>query len=156
MPYQPTFFSCPFSFSNKNDLQAERNKIDLLLVNSFDESTQWEDVLSLVSNHDTVVVLALSKVLISITTMTLAHRDVKIVSSFQGGCKDVKEMLAFTAKHEVHPWIVKVTFDKINDALELSKKKTTRYCIVLEADESKEEGSNFEVNKPVTEQYLKD
>ncbi|KAF9157078.1 hypothetical protein BG015_004154 [Linnemannia schmuckeri] len=143
-------------FSNKDHLHAERHKMDLLLVNSFDESTKWEDVLSLVSNHGTVVILALSKVPIRIPTMQFMHRDIKIVSSFQGGRKDIKEMLEFTAKHDVHPWIVKVPFDKINDAIELQKKKTARFCIVLEADESKEKGSNVEANKPVAEQYLKD
>jgi len=143
-------------FSNKDHLHAEHHKIDLLLVNSFDESTKWEDVLSLVSNHGTIVILALSKDPICIPTMPFVHRDIKIVSSFQGGRKDVKEMLEFTAKHEVHPWIVKVPFDKINDAIELQKKKTARYCIVLEADECKEKGSNVEADKPVAEQYLKD
>ena len=132
------------------------HKIDLLLVNSYDESTKWEDVLSMVSNHGTVVVLALSKMPMSIPSIPLAQHDIKIVSSFQGGRKDVKEMLDFTDKHEVHPWIVKVPFDKVNDALELQKKKTARYCIVLEADESKEKGSNVAADKPVAEQYLKE
>lgn len=150
------FLFHPFSFSNKSHLHAEHHKIDLLLVNSFDESTRWEDVLSLVSNHGTVVILALSKELIRIPTMAFVHRDIKIASSFQGGRKDVKEMLAFTAKHEVHPWIVKVPFDKINDAIELQKQKTARYCVVLEADESKKNDSNLEAYKPVAEQYLKD
>ncbi|KAG0045037.1 hypothetical protein BGZ89_005783 [Linnemannia elongata] len=142
--------------STKDDLHAEHHKIDLLLVNSFNESTKWEDVLSLVSNHGTVVILALSKVPISIPTMILVHRDLKIVSSFQGGRKDIKDMLEFTAKHEVHPWIVKVPFDKINDALELQKKNSARYCIVLEADESKEKENNAEANKPAAEEYIKE
>lgn len=88
--------------------------------------------------------------------MILVHRDLKIVSSFQGGRKDIKDMLEFTAKHEVHPWIVKVPFDKINDALELQKKNSARYCIVLEADESKEKENNAEANKPAAEQYMKE
>ncbi|KAG9069915.1 hypothetical protein KI688_009240 [Linnemannia hyalina] len=116
--------------SNKDGFQAEHRKIDLLLVNSFNESTNWEVDLSLVSNHGTVVVLALSKVPMSIPTMPLAHRDIRIVLSFQGGRNDVKEMLAFTVKQEIHLWIVKVQFDKINDA-----------------NESKEKESNAEANK---------
>jgi D-arabinose 1-dehydrogenase-like Zn-dependent alcohol dehydrogenase len=110
----------------------------------------------LVSNHGTIVILTLTKEPIRIPTMPFVHRDIKIVSSFQGGRKDVKEMLAFTAKHEIHPWIVKVAFDKINDAIELKKQRTARYCIVLEADESKEKGSNIECYKAIAEQYLKD
>ncbi|KAG0294434.1 hypothetical protein BGZ96_001162 [Linnemannia gamsii] len=128
-------------FSNEVHILAEHHKIDLLLVNSFDESTNWEYVLSIVSNHGTVVILALSKEPIRIPTMPFVHRDIKIVSSFQGGHKDVIVMLAFTAKHEIHPLIVKTT---------------ARYCIVLEADESKDNGSNAKAYKPVAEQYLKD
>ncbi|KAG0277174.1 hypothetical protein BGZ95_006366 [Linnemannia exigua] len=138
--------------SNKDQVKAEHHKIDLLLINSFDKSTNWEDILSLDP--------------IQIPTMPFVHRDLKIVSSFQGGRKDVKEMLAFSAKHNIRPWIVKTPFDKINDAMELQRQKTARYCIVLEADKSKEKGSNVEADKPeggnvealkpVAEQYLKD
>ncbi|KAF9135962.1 hypothetical protein BGW39_009936 [Mortierella sp. 14UC] len=143
-------------FSNKDHIKAGNHKINLLLVNSFDRSTKWEDVLSLVSNHGCIVILGLSKDPIQIPTMPFVLRDLKIVSSFQGGRKDVQEMLAFSAKHNVRPWIVKAPFDKINDAMELQKQKTARFCIVLEADESKEKGSNVDTQKIVAEQYLKD
>ncbi|KAK3836096.1 MAG: hypothetical protein JOS17DRAFT_800672 [Linnemannia elongata] len=103
-----------------------------------------------------VVVLALSKVPISISTIPLTHRDIRIASSFQGGLKDVRDMLAFTARHEVHPWIVKVPLGKINDALELQKVKIACYCVILEADGFKEKGRNVEANKPVAKQYRKD
>jgi len=129
-------------FSNKDHLKAEHHKFDLLLVNSFGKSTDWGDILSLVSNHGTVVVLGLSKDPINIPTMPFVHRDLKIVSSFQGGRKDFKDMLAFAVKHNIRPWIVKKPFDKINDAIELQKQNTARYCIVLEADESKEKGGD--------------
>ncbi|KAF9906413.1 hypothetical protein EC991_000660 [Linnemannia zychae] len=141
--------------SNKDHIKAEKHKLDLLLVNSFDKSTKWEDVFSLVSNHGCVVILGLSKDPIQIPTMSFVHRDIKMVSSFQGGRKDVQEMLAFSVKHNIRPWIVKVPFDRINDAMELQKKMTARFCIVLEADESKEK-SNNDAQKTVAEQYLKD
>ncbi|KAG0207321.1 hypothetical protein BGX33_006902 [Mortierella sp. NVP41] len=143
-------------FSNKEHLKAEHHKIDLLLVNSFGKSTEWEDIFSLVANHGTIVILALTKAPVQVPTMELVHRDIKVVSSFQGGRKDVKDMLAFSVEHKIRPWTVKVPFDKINDAIELQKQKTARYCIVLEADEGKEKGSNVEADKPVAEQYLKD
>ncbi|KAF9141096.1 hypothetical protein BGX30_005476 [Mortierella sp. GBA39] len=107
---------------------------EIVAINDSDEV-----VLSLVSNHGTVAVLALSKVPMSIPTMPLTHRDIEIVLSFQGGRKDVKEMLPFTAKHEIHAWIVMVPFDKINDA-----------------NEFKEKESNVEASKPGAEQYLKE
>ncbi|KAF8949418.1 hypothetical protein BGZ47_003830 [Haplosporangium gracile] len=126
-----------------SDLNSEDvTKLGATRCIDFDESTKWEGVLSLVSNHGTLVILALSKVPIRIPTMQFCT----IVSSFQGGRKDAKEMLAFTAKHEIHPWIIKVSFNKINDAIELQKKKTARFCFVLEADEPKEKGSNVESN----------
>jgi len=158
---------CIDSF-NKDHIKADHHKIDLLLVNSFDKSTNWEDVLSLVSNHGCIVMLALPKDPIQIPAMYFVIRDLKMVSSFQGGRKEIKDMLAFSVKHNIRPWIVKAPFDKINDAIELQKQKTARYCIVLEADESKEKGSNVEADKSeakggnidaqkaVAEQYLKD
>ncbi|KAG0379416.1 hypothetical protein BGX24_000505 [Mortierella sp. AD032] len=158
---------CIDSF-NKDHVKAEHHKIDLLLVNSFDKSTNWEDILSLVSNHGCIVMLALPKDPIQIPATHFVLRDLKMVSSFQGGRKETKDMLAFSAKHNIRPWIVKAPFDKINDAMELQKQKTARYCIVLETEDSNEKsrnveankseakGGNFDAQKPVAEQYLKD
>ncbi|KAG0208710.1 hypothetical protein BGX28_000408 [Mortierella sp. GBA30] len=65
------------SGGEKEHLKSEAGKFDMLLVNSFDESTKWDELLCLVANRGTIVVLALSKDLIIIPTMTLIHREFK-------------------------------------------------------------------------------
>ncbi|KAF9922871.1 hypothetical protein FBU30_006989 [Linnemannia zychae] len=142
-------------FSNKDQMKEEKHNVDLLVVNSFDKSTNWEDVFSLVSNHGTILVLALSKEPIHIPTMTFVHRDIRVVSSYQGGRRDIVDMLKFSAHHKIFPWVVTVPFNKINDAIELQKQRASRYCVVLEADDSEEKGSSVEANKAVAEQYMK-
>ncbi|KAI1316849.1 hypothetical protein EDD11_009427 [Mortierella claussenii] len=119
-------------FSNPEQRKAEKHKMDVLLVNSFDHSTNWHDILALVANRGIIVVLALSKDPVSIPTMELIHRELKLIGSFQGGRKDVNDMLAFAAQHKIHPWLVKFPFDSINEAVELKVKGQARYAVVLE------------------------
>ncbi|KAF9945405.1 hypothetical protein BGZ65_010781 [Modicella reniformis] len=87
----------------------------------------------MVANRGAVIVLALSKEPMPIPTMELVHREIKVAGSFQGSRKDVKDMLAFVEQYKIQPWLVKVQFDQINEAIELMKKGTARYSIVLEA-----------------------
>ncbi|KAK3814973.1 MAG: chaperonin 10-like protein [Benniella sp.] len=120
-------------FSNPEHVKAETHKFDILLVNSFDKSTSWENIVKMTANRGAIVVLALCNEPIQLPTMELVHREIKVAGSFQGSRKDVKDMLAFVEQHKIHPWIVKVPFDQINDGIALMKKATARYSIVLEA-----------------------
>lgn len=104
-----------------------------MLVNSFDKSTSWKNILRMTANRGAIVVLALCHEPIQLPAMELVHREIKVAGSFQGSRKDVKDMLAFVEQHKIRPWVVKVPFDQINDGVELMKKATARYSIVLEA-----------------------
>ncbi|KAG0055736.1 hypothetical protein BGZ83_007608 [Gryganskiella cystojenkinii] len=111
---------------------SEAHMLDLVLVNSFDKSTPWDNILTMVKTKGTVVILAISKEPLQIPTMNLVYRQISIQGSFQGGRSDVKEMLDFAAKHQIQPWIEIAPMDRINETLEARKNLKSRFCTVLE------------------------
>ncbi|KAF9183360.1 hypothetical protein BGZ51_004062 [Haplosporangium sp. Z 767] len=123
--------------NDQEHLKEDAHKFDIVLVNHFDKSTRWDDIFSLVAKRGTIVILAMSKEPIPIPTTPLVHHEIKVVGSFQGGRKDVKDMLDFVVKHKIHPWIVERPMANINEALEEKKNQPIRYSLVLASENAK-------------------
>ncbi|KAI7831375.1 hypothetical protein BC939DRAFT_392046 [Gamsiella multidivaricata] len=120
---------------NADQIKTAIHTIDLMLVNSIDRSTSWTDIFHLMVNRGLIVVLASTKDPITLPTMELVHRELKVEGLSQGGRRDVGKMLAFAASHKIRPWLVKFKLEDFNKAIELEKKCEARYSIVLEVSD---------------------
>ena len=54
-----------------------------------------------------------------------------IVGSLIGSISDIKDMLAFSAKHGVKPWVTTMKMGEVNQALTLVRENKVKYRIVL-------------------------
>ena len=91
-----------------------------------------DQYISLVSQLGTAVILGLPEhpVNLSLAPLVVGHRC--IAGSLIGSVNEVQEMLEFSAKHDVKPWVNVMPMEEVNDAIKLVREGKPRYRIVLE------------------------
>ncbi|KAG0333173.1 hypothetical protein BG000_009419 [Podila horticola] len=119
---------------NPDEYKAAAGSIDLLLVAGIGKDANWDELLALVANHGTFVLLALPESIMAINAFPLILRQVNVTGSIVGGRRMTAEMLAFAAKHNVRPWIQKYPMANINEVVKLVIEGTPRYRAVLETE----------------------
>lgn len=55
-------------------------------------------------------------------------------SSLTGGCKGIKEMLAFAAEHRIEAKVEVVKMSQVNEAMKAMREHKPRFRYVMEAD----------------------
>ncbi|KAF9157507.1 hypothetical protein DFQ26_008661 [Actinomortierella ambigua] len=127
-----------------------RESLDLLVVCSFEVTTNWHDLLHLMKPRGTIVMMAMppgTEVPLVLPTPILVRHEIGVVGSFQGGRREMREMFDFVIQHKIHPWTVKRPMAEINDALDCVKKHKVCYSMVLEVPETTE---GFEAERTTT------
>lgn len=92
----------------------------------------WNEIVSLVGNCGTFMLLALPQSLVAINPTELIFRQVNVAGSLTGGRRTVLEMLDFAAKHNVRPWIEKREIKDINEAVKYVMEGGPRYRVLLQ------------------------
>ncbi|KAG0240176.1 hypothetical protein BGW41_007158 [Actinomortierella wolfii] len=120
------------------EMAAAAGSIDLLIITSFGTDTDYNQVLSLVANNGTCVLLAVPEKPISLNPSSLIHRHINFTGSLIGGRAITQEMLEFAAKHNVRPWIEKMPMSDANAAVKHMIEGSPRYRIVMYTEAAKE------------------
>lgn len=115
-------------------LKAAIHSIDILLVAGLGKTVDWNELVSLVANYGTFVLLALPESLVAINPAGLIFRQVNVTGSLTGGRRTLLEMLDFAAKHNVRPWIEKREMNDINEMVKYVMEGGPRYRAVMEME----------------------
>ncbi|KFH61757.1 hypothetical protein MVEG_12407 [Podila verticillata NRRL 6337] len=124
-------------FVNSKDpeqFKAAFHSIDILLVAGISKDVDWNELLSLVANRGTFVLLAVPESLMTFSPYELLMREVNVTGSLIGGRRITAEMLEFASKHNVRPWIEKRPMSDINAAVQYVIDGKPRYRVVLETE----------------------
>ncbi|KAG9284766.1 hypothetical protein G9A89_000915 [Geosiphon pyriformis] len=119
------------NISDKDQVSKFSETFDIILSTTFGQDTDWGLFLSLIKNHGKLILIGVPESPLSLSVTDLL-RFITIEASLIGSRHDVKEMLAFAAKHDVRPWIQTVPMKDVNDALDIMRSGKARYRIVLE------------------------
>ncbi|KAF9159145.1 hypothetical protein DFQ26_006859 [Actinomortierella ambigua] len=117
---------------------ASAGTIDLLLVASLGTDTDYNQVLSLVANNGTCVLLALPEKPVSLIPGSLILRHIQLTGSLIGSRQNTEETLHFATKHSARPWIEKMPMSDTNAAVKHMMEGKPRYHFVVYTDASKE------------------
>ncbi|KAF9126653.1 hypothetical protein BGW39_006467 [Mortierella sp. 14UC] len=120
---------------NEEERKSARHSLDILLLTSNADDTNWGELIEYVANHGTLVLLALPEVpTIAVPPSSLLMRHISISGSLIGGRLITQEMLEFAAKHNVRPWIETMPMSDANGAIKHMREGRPRYRIVMETE----------------------
>ncbi|KAI8355232.1 putative mannitol dehydrogenase [Mortierella sp. GBAus27b] len=119
---------------NPEELKAAARSVDVLLVTSVTKDTNWGELMEVVETRGTLVLIGIPPSDIVLPFVPLLYRELSVAGSFIGSAAQVKEMLEFSAKHNVRPWITKMPFNDPNPSMEIVRNGSPRYRIVLERE----------------------
>jgi D-arabinose 1-dehydrogenase-like Zn-dependent alcohol dehydrogenase len=120
--------------NNPEELKAAARSVDLLLVTSVTKETNWGELMELVETRGTLVLIGAPPSDIVLPFVPLLYRELSLVGSMAGSVLRTQEMLEFSAKHNIRPWIIKMPFSDPNTAMEIVRNGSPRYRIVLEKE----------------------
>ncbi|KAF9204394.1 hypothetical protein BGZ59_001074 [Podila verticillata] len=124
-------------FVNSKDpeeYKAAMHSVDILLVAGLGRTTDWNELLGLVADRGTFVLLAVPESPFTINAFELLLRQVNVTGSLIGGRKMAADMLEFAAKHNVRPWIEKKPMTEVNQVLDYVNDGKPRYRVVMETE----------------------
>ncbi|KAG0331473.1 hypothetical protein BG000_010896 [Podila horticola] len=119
---------------NQDEYKAAVHTIDILLIAGMGKDADWNELLSLVANRGTLVLLAVPETPMALNAFELLMRQVSVTGSLIGGRKITAEMLDFASKHNVRPWIEKYSMSDINKAVQHVIDGNPRYRVVMETE----------------------
>jgi len=105
-------------------------KLDLLLITSYGEESDWDDLLGCVKIDERAVILGIPDHCISINPMTFM-KGVALHGSLIGPRRVVKDMLEFAAKHKIAAQIQEYEMKNVNEAIDHLRAGQARYRIVF-------------------------
>jgi alcohol/geraniol dehydrogenase (NADP+) len=116
------------------DLQALREAayyFDLLLVTAHG-GIAWKRMFEILKKRGKMVLLGFPD--IHVDSVDLVAHELSIEGSFVGNQRDMRDMLQFSQKHAIRPWIELMPMSQVNQAIDSIKLNQARYRIVLEND----------------------
>ncbi|PVU85193.1 hypothetical protein BB560_006671 [Smittium megazygosporum] len=111
--------------------KCERS-LDYLIITSNSSSNDYEQFGSWVDFHGKIILLAAPPAKISLAPNFFISTEVFLGGSLIGGIKQIKETLAFAAKHNIRPVIQKVPMSECNRGVQMVHTGNVRYRVVLE------------------------
>lgn len=118
-------------FIQVNDGNAIRKAayyFDLLLCTAH-AGIDWEDVLGMLKRKGKLILVGFQDM--RFRPIDLIAHQLSIYGSFLGTQQDMKEMLAFSSAHSIHPMIELLPMRQINAAIARLKENKVRYRMVL-------------------------
>ncbi|KAI8355233.1 chaperonin 10-like protein [Mortierella sp. GBAus27b] len=122
------------NIKNPEELKAAARSVDVLLVTSVTKDTNWGELMEVVETRGTLVLIGIPPSDIVLPFVPLLNRELSFGGSMIGSSAQVEEMLEFSAKHNVRPWITKMSFNDPNAAMEIVRNGSPRYRIVMERE----------------------
>ncbi|KAJ2370785.1 hypothetical protein IW150_004872 [Coemansia sp. RSA 2607] len=117
--------------SNKDEVEANRHKLDYLFITSNSKSNQYNEFISWMDFEGQIVLLAVPEGHMKFSPSEFIFSEVSITGSLIGGVNVLKKTLEFASEHNVRPIIEKYPIDQVNEALQHMDAGKARYRIVL-------------------------
>ncbi|KAF9151691.1 hypothetical protein DFQ26_001159 [Actinomortierella ambigua] len=116
---------------DKDSMKQASGSMELLLVTSLGPDTDYNELLGLVANNGTCVLLAVPEKDISLSVSSLRGRHINLTAWLLGGRRAIRQMLDFAAKHHVRPWIETMPMSDANAAIKKAMDGFPRYRVVM-------------------------
>jgi len=118
--------------NNADAMAAAAASQDLILTTA-SADLPWDALVGALRPQGVLCLLGVPQSQVGIAAFPLIAGNRKVVGSNTGSRATIEKMLAFAAKHRVHPQIQKYPMARVNDAIDTVRDKSVRYRAVLEA-----------------------
>ncbi len=119
-------------WENVDEMKKANGSQDLI-VNTASSDINWETALNLVGNNGTLCLVGLPTSSITIPVASLVFGQKSIAGSIVGGRRFMREMLDFSAVHNITPMVETMPLSQVNEAMDKVAANKARYRIVLTA-----------------------
>jgi uncharacterized zinc-type alcohol dehydrogenase-like protein len=118
--------------TDKVDMEAHVGSFDFLL-NTIPESHDLQPYLNLLKRDGTLIIVgALTQIEPGINGSKMAYKRLSIGTSLIGGIEETREMLDYSAKHNIVPEIELIKIEDINKAFDRIVDRDVRYRFVID------------------------
>ncbi|KAJ1962954.1 hypothetical protein IWQ62_003366 [Dispira parvispora] len=116
---------------NEDDVKQARLSLDYLLVTTNSKHTDWTLLTTFMDTSGHIILLAVPEAPVNFNAFALIHQGISMSGSLIGGIEQVRETLAFAAKHNIRPWIEKLPMKDVNEGIERVRSNKVRFRVVL-------------------------
>ncbi|KAI8967965.1 NAD and Zn-dependent alcohol dehydrogenase [Mycotypha africana] len=93
---------------------------------------QWSQYFEMLKKSGTFILCDIPEEPLSgLSALTMASKQINVAGSFIGSPDDIREALAFAAKHGVRTWAKEFRMDQVNEAIKFVREGQPRYRAVL-------------------------
>lgn len=117
--------------TSKKDLRLVKGKLDFIISTVF-ASLDWDMYLGCLSNHGRLVFVGAPNEQLKVHAHNLMSGNKSMSGSSIGSPEDIRQMLEFSARHQIQAQIEKFPMAQVNEAMARLKRNQARYRIVLE------------------------
>lgn len=114
------------------EVAAAANSFNVILCTATEAAAQFDLYMSLLGLDGTFIMVGAPEAPISFNVFSVIFKRIKFTGSLIGSRKEITDMLEFSAKHEVHPWVDVLPMDKVNEGVQRVRDGKVRYRIVLQ------------------------
>jgi len=119
-------------WENVDEMKNASSSQDLI-INTAPSDINWETALNLVGNNGTLCIVGLPTSSITIPVPSLVFGQKAVAGSIVGGRRFMREMLDFSAVHNITPMIETMPLRDVNEAMDRVAANKARYRVVLTA-----------------------
>jgi len=117
--------------SDKKQLSSATNAFDVLLVSAVYKGMDWNQMMKFAKPHATVIVVSLPEEDIKFNAFSLCAKNVNLMGSLIASPKEIRDLLEFSAKHNIGSVVELFPIQKINEALDHVRNGKARFRAVL-------------------------
>lgn len=120
------------NLSIASEVETIKNSLNFLIVTSNAEDLDFSKLNTWMDIEGNIILLAIAEKNLSVAPFSIITKDVSISGSLIGSINEIKQMLAFAAKHNVRPIIERFSMDRVNEGVQHVRDGKVRYRVVLE------------------------
>ncbi|WP_089724158.1 NAD(P)-dependent alcohol dehydrogenase [Candidatus Thiosymbion oneisti] len=119
-------------WENADEMKKAHSSQDLI-INTAPAATDFETALNLLGNNGTLCIVGLPTCSVEVPVTSLVFGQKAVVGSVVGGRRFMREMLNFSAVHNITPMVETMPLSQVNEAMDKVAANKARYRIVLTA-----------------------
>jgi len=120
-----------FQVWKNGEEMKKANASQELIINTASSDINWETALNLVGNNGTVCLVGVPTSSITVPVTSLVFGQKSLTGSLVGGRRFMREMLNFSAVHNITPLLETMPLSQVNEAMNKVAANKARYRIVL-------------------------